>query len=155
MMTKYQRTLIILSFGFILPVIAISCNNNQTEHSHENEAMHHKHEDMSMMKLNNGEKWEANPETNEGISRMEAIIQEELSANEETNCIQVKEKLIAEYDFIIKECTMSGEAHDQLHTYLIPLSAYIKELNTTDQVICKNTINKIDKHIAGYYNYFY
>ena len=151
-----KRSIIIIIIGFILPVIAISCNNNDTEHSHQNEVMdhNHDHEHSGNVMLNNGEKWQANPETHEGFTRMEAIIQEELSANEETNCMQVKEKLIAEYDYILKECTMTGEAHDQLHNYLMPLSEYIKELNTTDQTICRNTMKKIDNYIADYKNYF-
>ena len=152
-MTNFLKTFIILTIGFILVVFTLSCNNS-TEHSHHNEVIDHNHEHTNHVTLNNGDKWQANPETNEGISRMEAIIQDELSANEEINCKQVKEKLLVEYNYIIKECTMTGEAHDQLHNYLLPLSDYFKELDTVDQATCKNTMDKIGNYIADYNNYF-
>ena len=73
--------------------------------------------------LNDGKRWNANPETTEGINNMKEIM------NNFTNKSSLKayelltEHLILEFSKVFEKCTMKGEAHNQLHNFLIPINA--------------------------------
>ena len=105
------------------------------------------HESKEVM-LNNGKLWEANPETTEGIKNMQKIISER---KQEATGAVLKEALENEFQMIFEKCTMTGEAHNQLHNYLLPLKMKLNQLDGTndDQVI-----SEIDAYLKEYSNYF-
>src|SRR5690606_14851113 len=72
------------------------------------------------VKLDNGEKWIANVETTEGIDNMLSIIEKEES-KETSDYVALKGSLDKEFNVVLEKCTMTGESHDQLHNYLLPL----------------------------------
>lgn len=106
------------------------------------------------VELNEGKKWKANPETTQGIQNMKEIINQ----FDENSRIQVykslSEELESEFTMIFQRCTMKGEAHNQLHNYLIPLKDYIKGLRSDKQEIAQSNYKKIIPHISAYSNYF-
>jgi hypothetical protein len=59
----------------------------------------------------------------------------------------LKDSLQVEFKTIFQKCTMKGEAHDQLHNFLIPVK---KEL---DQLSVEN-IDELTKYLKTYSNYF-
>ena len=65
------------------------------------------------------------------------------------------EKLVAdlkaEFAMIFKKCTMTGEAHEQLHNYLIPLKTKIESLS--EPINDEKTID-LSKYLKDYFNYF-
>lgn len=121
--------------GFIfLAVTAIvfaACNH---VHSHDKvkqdaavvSLAQHEHQDV--VKLNNGKKWKANPETTEGIKKMQALVKTQLESGK-NDALKLQQSLEKEFKTIFQKCTMTGEAHDQLHNYLIPLKDKIKKLD--------------------------
>ena len=98
--------------------------------------------------LDNGKLWVANPETTEGIKNMQKIISER---KQEATGAVLKEALENEFQMIFEKCTMTGEAHNQLHNYLLPLKMKLNQLDgTNDEAV----ISEIDAHLKEYSNYF-
>ncbi|HUH19400.1 hypothetical protein [Albibacterium sp.] len=102
------------------------------------------------VKLDNGEKWIANIETNEGIDNMLAMVKKEKS-KETPDYVMLKERLDKEFNVLLEKCTMTGESHDQLHNYLLPLKAKIDKLDPNSS---KEAIEEIENYLLTYYDYF-
>lgn len=98
--------------------------------------------------LNNGQLWEANPETTSGIKTLHTLI---LASKPEESAAVLQEKLNAEFAIIFKKCTMTGEAHDQLHNYLLPLKHRINAIEDTNKGDLKK---EIATYLEQYGSYF-
>ena len=107
------------------------------------------------LKLNNGEKWKANPETTEGIDKMIQLTSSFTSEPTIEDYQNLGLSLEEQKKYILNQCTMDGIAHDNLHKYLMPLIRRIngiKEVESTDKGI--KILNYIKKHLAAYKDYF-
>lgn len=106
------------------------------------------------MQLNKGLKWQANRETTRGIGKMSVLI-EGTSAHTVEEYQQLGSDLIEEVNTLIKECTMKGPSHDNIHTYLEPLIINVAQLQ---QVISieegKEYTARIKQHLLSYQRYF-
>lgn len=162
----------------ILSAVLVSCNETKQKHENsdivETEGVHHhdassplsNHEEMAAethstdnawvneIKLDNGNKWEANPETNEGVDTMLEMVK---TSNPKTvdDYHALATKLNEEKNFVVKKCTMEGPSHDNLHVFLHPLIEKIDALGKVSTVDegAEITTN-IKENLAGYYNYF-
>ena len=128
---------------FLLAIISIgSCQKNK-ENKTSKEAIavnpvSEKHtETAEKVSLNKGQLWKANPETTAGINTLQKII---LESSQEESASILKEKLNSEFALIFKKCTMKGEAHNQLHNYLIPLKLKIDSLENSNKAEIKKEI---------------
>ena len=88
--------------------------------------------------MHKGQLWVANAETTEGITTLQKII---LESGQEESASVLKEKLNFEFALIFKKCTMKGEAHNQLHNYLIPLKSKINNLEDSSKDEIKKEIS--------------
>lgn len=118
-------------------------------HDHENHTDHTDHakhaEEKTPVTLNDGERWEANPETTEGIENMENLI---VTFKQENGVYEdLQNDLQSEFRDIFKKCTMTGEAHDQLHNYLIPLKEKLV-------VVSGKNLEEISSYLETYSDYF-
>ena len=106
------------------------------------------------MVLNNGIKWQANKETNDGVMTMLTKINEAKTSTT-ADYKKLGDTLNDVKNTVVKECTMKGPSHDNLHVWLHPLIEKIEMLQKTE-----NTeegvylISNIKKHLEGYYEYF-
>lgn len=143
---------------FLYLMFAVGCTGNQKEendHHHHDHSEHHNHGshalDESTVQLNHGEKWEANPETNEGINNMLALVsKEEAEASIDLKTLQ--KDLRGEFNTILQKCTMKGEAHNQLHNYLHPLKEKIDGLEQASNE--EQVIGDLEQYLNTYKNYF-
>lgn len=153
---------------FLIPTMVVGlfmmgCTGNQsnvhTEHEHtESTVPHLETEDHKAglihleekVKLDKGEKWIANIETNEGIDNMLAMVKKEES-KEAPDYVMLKGSLDKEFNVVLEKCTMTGESHDQLHNYLLPLKAKIDKLDPNSS---KEAIEDIKNYLLTYYDYF-
>ncbi|MDP6908729.1 MAG: hypothetical protein QF371_04445, partial [Flavobacteriales bacterium] len=103
---------------------------------------------------NNGEPWEANPETTEGISNMSVLVNEFTQSDSLEAYQSLKSELEAEFKVIFKKCSMTGEAHEQLHNYLFPLKRYFNRLASEDVDECKKAHEELKQHLATYSKFF-
>lgn len=95
-----------------------------------------------------GNRWIANPETTTGIANMSAILQafDPASGNADT----LKAALEEEFGLIFERCTMEGEAHNQLHNYLIPIHHALREFDGN----VAHDREAMATHLASYTTYF-
>lgn len=127
-------------------------------HSHEKSDGHsheegHSHENYEV-RLNEGEKWEANPETTEGIKAMQQSVNDFLAEESDKDFALLKEDLEMEFQNIFQKCTMTGEAHEQLHNYLLPMKHIFEELGSMDEALLDEKLGELQDHLAEYSNYF-
>lgn len=109
---------------------------------------------VNEIKLDNGSKWDANIETNEGVDKMLNIVK-----SSETQTVESYQTLASNLNevknFVVKECTMQGPSHDNLHVFLHPLIEKIEVLGKVTTVEEGEKIKKsIKENLDGYYNYF-
>lgn len=153
---------------FLIPTMVfglfmIGCTGNQskvhTEHEHTEADVPHLETEShkaglipleNQVKLDNGEKWIANIETNEGIGNMLAMVKKEES-NDTADYEMLKGSLDKEFNVVLEKCTMTGESHDQLHNYLLPLKAKIDKLDPNST---KEAIEGIKNYLLTYHDYF-
>jgi hypothetical protein len=109
---------------------------------------------LSSVKLDGEKKWRANPETTEGIHKMKdmlATVHAEGSLEEHR---ALQSDLENEFNGILQKCTMKGEAHNQLHNYLMPLNDMIKKSGSDLTSDRTKAIAEIDTHLKAYETYF-
>ena len=147
----------LLVLFILIATTFFACQNKPTSTTEEKQEAVTTHEDMhdhaNMVMLNNGEKWSANPETTQGITNMITFINE-VPADPNTNdCLALRTKMESELNSIVQQCTMTGESHEQLHNYLIPMTEMIKSLDTQNTGNCKSKVMELKQHLNEYGNY--
>ncbi len=106
--------------------------------------------------LDNGKKWEANPETTEGILKMIDSVKGVLKTGG-TNIDGYRAlgvTLQKDFNTIFEKCTMTGEAHEQLHNYLLPMVDLVKTFEEKDVAACSKALPELKEHLGNYYVYF-
>ena len=112
------------------------------------------HAELASVQLNNGEKWEANRETTEGIHRMEMLV-DDFNGFSNTESLQtLKSQLDYEFNQIIEQYTMTGESHEQLHNYLIPLKSMIDNIDKGNQKEQEKNYHDLQHHLQMYASFF-
>jgi len=104
--------------------------------------------------LNNGQRWVANPETTQSIDTMLLLIAPADDLIDTNGYSDLEERLQNEYSRIFKRCTMKGEAHNQLHSYLMPLKKKIVELGDGSLEKRKGALQDLKVHLELYADYF-
>ena len=104
--------------------------------------------------LNNGSKWKANKETTDGVIALLTLINE----NKTWNTGEYKklgDSLNEVKNTVVKECTMKGASHDNLHVWLHPLIEKIEMLQKTESTNEGTYLtSNIKNHLEGYFDYF-
>lgn len=131
-------------------------SNSTNEHEgHSHDEAEHSHSEYEVLLSEEGEKWEANPETTDGINAMKEKVQDFIDGNTESSDFEsLKAELEKEYQTIFQKCTMKGEAHQQLHNYLVPMKYMLEELGSGDEELQKEKLGEIKDHLNEYSNYF-
>ena len=109
---------------------------------------------VNEIKLDNGNKWEANLETTEGVDKMLNLVKSSAPKTVE-DYHALASKLNEDKNVVVKKCTMEGPSHDNLHVFLHPLIEKIEALgkvSNTDEGA--ETLASIKENLEGYYNYF-
>ncbi len=110
----------------IATTFLVNCSEDQAKaneheadtHASHNESMTHE-TGMDGMVLNNGKKWELDDHTRKSFARMAgSFLEVDHLSLEGAGLKQTGADLQEELDVLIKGCTMTGEAHNQLHVYL-------------------------------------
>lgn len=97
---------------------------NETENLVDTEKVH-KHNENKDLHLNDGQKWKVDKDMMSYIAYMKSDINNfEGSSAEDFQTLSTD--LLINIDLLTANCTMKGEAHDQLHLWLVP---YIEQVN--------------------------
>jgi len=92
---------------------------------------------VGVVALDQGRRWKANPETTEGIANMRLLL-DGYPSNGFTPQV-MRDTLTSEFARIFERCTMTGEAHEQLHNYLVPLDGMLEGEASDDRFAAIST----------------
>ncbi|MFK7780987.1 hypothetical protein [Psychroserpens sp.] len=110
--------------------------------------------DTLQLKLDQGEKWIANVETHKGVKQMDSIISAFKKENK-NDYVALGTILSKQTSYIIKNCSMKGEPHDQLHVVLVPMLDEISILREpTTSIESKEALVRLEQLILKYFEYF-
>ena len=110
--------------------------------------------DTLTLKLNSGEKWNVNNETHVGITKMDSLIKV-FKSNKTCDYLALGESLSKQTSFVIKNCSMKGESHDQLHVVLVPMLDEISILRESEnKKDLEQAFQKLESLIANYFKHF-
>lgn len=150
-----MKKITILTVAMLTTILVVSCNQNKKQQTAEPvQTVEESHESEAVLELNNGDLWMANDETTEGIQQMNQLVANFTDRENMEAYPELKTKLEAEFGIIISKCTMTGEAHDQLHNYLLPMRPLFKDLAAQDLATRKAALEKLTKHLSEYSAYF-
>ncbi|EGV44796.1 hypothetical protein BZARG_217 [Bizionia argentinensis JUB59] len=157
----------------MMALIFSSCNNNKKEEpvaeqnteekvdavSHEKHEQHQEHRAlnnnwMNEIQMDNGSKWLANIETTDGVNDMLELISESKTETVE-DYLGLANKLNERKNTLVKECTMTGPSHDNLHVFLHPLiekTDALLETKTTEEG--SEILKSITDNLNAYKTYF-
>jgi len=110
--------------------------------------------DQNGIALNDGKRWLANPETTEGIKNMVRIMNTFTEKDSVIAYATLTERLKSEFSMVFEKCTMKGEAHNQLHNFLIPINDLFEPLASSDLKKCQESYDKLNSHLKIYPTYF-
>jgi len=106
------------------------------------------------IQLNGTDKWAANEETTEGVRKMRYILNH-TEIGPKMNFNELGNQLKSEINVIIKECSMKGASHDNLHVFLMPLIEKVDALREeTDMEKNKALFTSIFFNLEAYDTYF-
>lgn len=148
---------------FLITTIAISfiaCKNegsheNHDEHEHHDETRtheedHHNHESEAIM-LNDGEKWKVVENMSVYIRNMEKAVNEFKGDNYPALAKTIDENIRA----LTENCTMEGQAHDELHKWLLPFIELSEEFDVaTEKENQEKIYQEFKKMFVEYNTYF-
>lgn len=137
-------------------ILAVSCGTAEPSHDHG-----HGHATVQAadkvvaevdhrVQLDHGHTWAANAETTAGIAAMQALVGNFDPAQGDATLL--KEGLTAAFKGIFAKCTMTGEAHDQLHNYLIPLKGMLDDLGAVPDAA---QLQALGQYLGTYKQYFH
>lgn len=125
---------------FLVLILTLGLSACQ-QHEHQ-----HGEADTTHVQLNNGKKWQANTETTQGIRNMQSLLN-----GATDNTAELGAQLENEFNLIFKNCTMTGDAHEQLHNYLLPMKDQLKQLKDGNSEAQRQ---EMQAYLKTYDNYF-
>lgn len=138
----------------IILLVTISCGHKKEEQNKTSPTEKQPHESVDILQLNNGNLWNANSETTQGIENM-VLLLNNFSEKENIDAYTtLKQNLEKEFGSILTQCTMTGESHNQLHLFLVPMKDLFNGLSASDEITRKENLHKLKKHLAVYSTYF-
>lgn len=144
-------------FIIISSIILIIACNNQTEKKEVKEAPIAaiiKHIESNAIALNNGEKWKLDDKMLVHIRNMENDINS-FKNTSNSDYKELAKKLQSNLDLLTSNCTMKGQAHDELHKWLLPyidlVNVFSKTTNKQELVV---QFKKIQSSFLTFNQYF-
>ena len=130
---------------FAIVFFVTSCNTNPQQSKSVTKS------DLSYMEisLEEDKPWVANIETTDGVANMLALVQ-----NFSGDYALLHSSLENEFQTLFMKCSMTGEAHNQLHNYLIPMVAFFEDIAKDDAEISAPAIAELEIHLRGYSLFF-
>lgn len=139
--------------------VFIACQDvndrDETAHSHDN-AVKEQGQQTVTLQLNDGERWYADDPTNRNMKRMGTRLDEfqkiQSPTAEDYNTLGGELHLI--FQDIFRQCTMKGEAHDELHKVLYQMKGPIATLKGDSLQDAERAVEKLQGSVMLYEEYF-
>lgn len=139
----------------VLVVLFVNCKNKTSNNSTEqSETKEISILDTLELKLDNGNKWIANLETHIGVKKMDSIITD-FKVKDTKDFLSLGTALSHQTSYVIKNCSMKGEPHEQLHVVLVPMLDEITILKEDhNEAVKHKAVSTLEKLIIDYFNHF-
>jgi len=133
---------------FYIPIAAIilfftACKENHD--THQGSPDNHIETGELQITLNDGQKWELDDHT----QMMFKAMTERVDAGGDINA--VGKGLKSDLDKLIQGCTMTGEAHNQLHAFLTPFIPAVQKLSTNGSAESLKTVEELLQKYPKYF----
>lgn len=144
-MKNNVKHLLLLSISILLLAATASAQHSETNTSWKDS-----------IKLDQGQKkWQVNSATKTGIQQMLTAVTKASAEKPAPDPEALQAELQQSLQHIFKNCDMSGPAHDNLHTYLVPL---IKKVDSLDEKRSPREaqayLAELKAHLAAFKDYF-
>ena len=142
-----------IKIAFLATVILLlfSCNTkSKEEKTTEIKTEEHQHSESETIQLNNGEKWKVDDNMMIHIRNMEKDVVH-FDQEKSTNYSLLANKLKTNIDILTSNCTMKGQAHDELHKWLVP---YIELVDSFSEEKSANQFTEIQNSFKTFNQYF-
>ena len=128
-------------------------------HGHEDHARHEPGHGRQAaepeLRLDDGKKWQVDEHTRASAARIKEMVGESGALDSLEAARALGERLDGELDVLVKGCTMTGAAHDQLHVWLVALVPRVEALKVeTDVADLRSVRAEIDSLLAAYEAHF-
>ena len=134
----------ILYLTTLCTLSAIPQSYAEEEH-HHNHGKKHANQQKHELSLNHGAKWQMDEHTR----KMFQVMAQRTETNETPKALG--ELLNEDLQKLIKGCTMTGKAHDQLHLFLTPFIPAVKSLAETGST---KALEEVTLALHNYADYF-
>ena len=142
-----------IKIAFLATVVLLlfSCNTkSKEEKTTEIKTEEHQHSESETIQLNNGEKWKVDDNMMIHIRNMEKDVVH-FDQEKSTNYSLLADKLKTNIDILTSNCTMKGQAHDELHKWLVP---YIELVDLFSKEKSANQFTEIQNSFLTFNEYF-
>jgi PBP1b-binding outer membrane lipoprotein LpoB len=149
---KRLNILIVFSI-FIFEGCSNSMNNEQTNNNELSSS--HVHEEDVQISLNNGEKWVVDTNMMQHIRAMEFLIENFEQSQDLNNYESLANDLQKGVQLLTSNCTMKGQAHDELHLWLVPYIDLVDSLSeANDMNAAQKQFSELKKSFKLFNTYF-
>ncbi|WMJ73616.1 hypothetical protein RCC89_10645 [Cytophagaceae bacterium ABcell3] len=141
-----------LLLALVLTLTIMSCGQkNDNAKAHQSEQTNTHKEDI---KLNDGKKWKVNEEMASHIEFSEELVKNYIKSGEK-DYLNLARELNESKKNLVSSCTMKGEAHDNLHTWLHPYIGLLQKLEASkNENTAQETVLEIEEAFKTYRRYF-
>ena len=142
-----------IKIAFLATVVLLifSCNTkSKEEKATKIKTEEHQHSESETIQLNNGEKWKVDDNMMIHIRNMEKDVVH-FDQEKSTNYSLLANKLKTNIDILTSNCTMKGQAHDELHKWLVP---YIELVDSFSKEKSANQFTEIQNSFLTFNQYF-
>lgn len=111
-----------ISIGVFIFFTLLGCGNGKETSPKKSEEVVNEHvhtETKSNIELDNGQKWKVDEHMMVHIRNMEIDITS-MAGNESEDYTLLAKKMNKNIELLTSNCTMQGQAHDELHKWLLP-----------------------------------
>ena len=118
-----------------IAIILLTFGCGFSSHAQSSEHDTHHAADVGGLTLNHGQRWLMDDHTRRAFAQMESGFSKiELESASEEQLSAAATQLKQDLRFLIKGCTMTGAAHDQLHHYLVSYMPAVDRLALSGDV---------------------
>lgn len=140
----------------VTTMLFISCGDNSHESGHSDVDAYSSHSVPTTpsdgVRLNNGHKWKMDDHTRSSFAKMaDSFLKTDYFSMEGEGLKKAGADLQDNINELIKGCTMTGDAHDQLHMYLTGYIAAVASLSESGRI---EDAEKIRGYLEKYVEYF-
>jgi hypothetical protein len=150
-----KLSILLTALSFFL----FSCGNTPNEKSDKQAETatleeHQHNAEIQTIELNNGEKWKVDANMITHIRNMENDVIS-FSKAQQKDYESLAEKLQSNIELLTSNCTMKGQAHDELHKWLLPYIDIVNELSEAkDETAASKQFDNIKISFTTFNQYF-